>query len=501
MNGVYACENAETLHTHLREWDQFEGFVMSDWGGAHSTASASRTGLDVEMPGGAWFTPAKLDAALASGSLTQAAVDTQVTRVLTSMYAVGIMDVPQPTGSSAANATSPAHAALAQHLAEQAATLLRNERATLPLHDAAATTVAVIGAAADCNASAPVSPSWGWAPSVGCINSGGGSGSVAAPYVTPILAAIRHRSAGVITYDSGAVPAKAAATAAAADVAVVVVGTTSGESVDRNGTSLPAQQLAYLKAVAASQPNTVVVVMAPGAVTMDWADTVASVVCFFMPGEAQGDAVARVLYGDVNPSGKTPVTMPRVENEMGLTPQQYPGLDQHGKPVPAACGPDYPIPHATYSERLLVGYRWYTAHPATTPAFSFGTGLSYTTFAYGRTAIATVASAADGASGGTTANRTLTFALTNTGRVAGAEVAQLYLAFPAAAGEPPLQLKGFQKVLLQPGQSQQVSFVLDPHALSVFDAGQRRWIEQHGEFTASIGGGLADLRQHLAFAN
>jgi beta-glucosidase len=257
----------------------------------------------MEMPGQSWFTPEKFAAALAAKSITQETINTQVTRVLTAMYRVGIMDTTQPTGSAAVNATSAKHAALAQHLAEQAATLLRNEAELLPLRRNA--NIAVIGAAADCNATAPTVPNWGWAPSVGCINSGGGSGSVAASRVTPILSAIRSHAAGKVSYSSGRDLDEAVRVAREAEVAVVVVGTTSGESSDRNGTSLPADQLAYLKAATAAQKKTVVVVMTPGAMTMDWAEAVGAIVCFFMPGQGQGESVARVLYGDVNPSGKT----------------------------------------------------------------------------------------------------------------------------------------------------------------------------------------------------
>eukprot|EP01047_Picozoa_sp_COSAG01_P046259 COSAG01_NODE_4328_length_5129_cov_15.312724_6_plen_318_part_00 len=209
INSVYACENEQTLHKHLRVFEKFGGLVLSDWGATHSTARAARTGLDLEMPGGRWFTPANLGAALTAGNLTQATVDTQVTRILTSMFKVGIMDTPQPTGSSAVNATSKEHAALAQHLAEQGAVLLQNKGGLLPLlageakgrgrgavlAEGPAGVIAVIGAAAACNASAPTVPNWGWPPSAGCLCSGGGSGSVAASRVTPILSAVQARAA------------------------------------------------------------------------------------------------------------------------------------------------------------------------------------------------------------------------------------------------------------------------------------------------------------------
>ena len=199
----------------------------------------------------------------------------------------------------------------------------------------------------------------------------------------------------------------------------------SGESADRNGTSLPGDQLEYLRAAAHAQTKTVVVAMSPGSLTMDWANEAASVLCFFMPGQGQGGAVARVLFGDVNPSGKLPVTMPRKENEMGFTAAMYPGLDEHGKPVPADCNwsptNQWPILHTVYSEKLLVGYRWYTAHPEVKPAFHFGSGLSYTTFAYSDARV--TSSRPHG-------NHTIAFTLANTGDVEGAEVAQVYLKFP-----------------------------------------------------------------------
>jgi hypothetical protein len=204
---------------------------------------------------------------------------------------------------------------------------------------------------------------------------------------------------------------------------------------------------------------------------------------------------------------------------MGLSLSQYPGLDEHGGQVPSACGPDWPIPHAKYTEKLLVGYRWYTAHPETKPAFAFGHGLSYTTFEYGPIAVVAASalassssnsssssSSSGGGGGGSSSgsgssNHTVSLSLTNTGAVAGAEVAQLYLKFPEAAGEPPLQLKGFKKVFLQPKARYELSFVLDAAALSIFDAAQREWVVQRGEFVASVGGGLDALVQHVSFTN
>ena len=214
------------------------------------------------------------------------------------------MDTPQPTGSSAANATSAAHAKLAQSLAEQAASLLQNTGSLLPL--SASASVAVIGAAADCNASLPTSnPSWWCNTFCGCLSGGGGSGAVAPSWVTPILAAVRARSSSSnITYSDGRNVQAAVGAAAAADVTLVIV--VAGSGVDRNGAALPADQLVYLKAVATAGTKTAVLVMAPGAVLIDWVPQVDAILSMWMPGQGQGTAAARFLFGDVSPSGTVP---------------------------------------------------------------------------------------------------------------------------------------------------------------------------------------------------
>ena len=217
---------------------------MSDWGATHSTVAAALAGLDMEMPGGGFFTADLLASAVANGTVTMATVDGMATRVLTSVYAAGIMDTPQPTGLPSANATTAAHAALAQTLAEQAAVLLKNEGAVLPLprpSGAKATTggpltgappngspptggramtIAVIGAAANCEEPTPTF-GFGWPPTIGCLNSGGGSGGVVAHGVDSILSAVRRRAgAPNVAYNNGSNPAAAAAVAKRADYTV-----------------------------------------------------------------------------------------------------------------------------------------------------------------------------------------------------------------------------------------------------------------------------------------
>ena len=260
-----------------------------------------------------------------------------------------------------------------------------------------------------------------------------------------------------------------------ADAAVVFVGDAETEGIDRPGLALPGLQDQLIEAVAAANPRTVVVLDTGGPVLMPWLSQVAGVVEAWYPGEEDGNAISSILFGDTDPSGKLPITFPASDTAVpASTPQQYPGVDGD----------------AVYSERLDVGYRWDDA-TGTTPLFPFGFGLSYTSFAFSGLSVAT------GPSG--TAN--VTADVTDTGSRAGAEVAQLYVGFPATAGEPPRQLKGFAKVSLLPGESRQVTFSLTRQALSWWDPSTGKWSEPPGTFTAYVGdsSALADLPLEASF--
>ena len=437
--------------------------VMSDWGATHSTVASATAGLDMEMPGGGFYTPSKLEAAVANGSISAGAVTEMATRVLTSMYAAGVMDR-SPTGTPDANVTSAAHSRLAARLAAAAAVLLKNDGELLPLKSNAK--VAVIGLAANCEAAIP-SFGFGWPPTVGCLNSGGGSGGVVAAHVDSVLSGVQRRSSASVHFHNGSDAGSASTAAAAADVAIVVVGSTSSEGTDRPSTALPPEQLRYLSAVASAQPRTIVVLMSPGAVEMGtWASTVPAIACFFLPGQAQGEAVASILYGEVNPSGRLPVTMPARENEIGFTRAQYPG-------IAFADGLQ-----TSYSEGLEVGYRWYEVH-SVAPAFCFGHGLSYSVWSYEALS----------------ASRThVNFTLTNSGRVAGAEIVQLYITFPPEAGEPPRQLRGFQKLRLEPSASVDVTLPLTSRAFSTWSVHEHEWAVAAGVFKIEVGASSCDIR-------
>lgn len=267
-----------------------------------------------------------------------------------------------------------------------------------------------------------------------------------------------------VTYDDGSSLTSAAAAAAAANVAVVFVSTSSSEGSDRKSLSFDGNADALVAAVVQAQPNTIVVGIQPGAVLMPWSEQVAGIVLVGMPGLEFGHGLADVLFGDVNPSGRLSLTMPNVENEVNFTQANWPGVDGN----------------STYSERLNVGYRYYDHHNISfTTGYPFGHGLSYTSFEY---------------SGLQVTGQTVTVEVANTGAVAGAEVAQLYLEFPSVAAEPPLQLKGFEKVMIPAGGKTTVTFELTDRDLSIWDPQAHGWCKVTGSFAAHVGGSSRDLR-------
>jgi beta-glucosidase len=265
---------------------------------------------------------------------------------------------------------------------------------------------------------------------------------------------------------------EAVAAAKAADVAVVFVSDLTAEGGDRTTLGLPGDQDRLVSQIAKANPKTVVVLNTGGPALMPWIDEVAAVVQVWYPGQEYGDALAALLFGDANPSGKLPTTFPAADAQFpAAAPAQFPG---DGKTV-------------RYDEELLVGYRWYDAKKEK-PLFPFGHGLSYTTFAYDGFTV----SPRLGASG--TPEATAKVKVTNTGPRAGAEVVQLYVGFPAAAGEPPWQLKAFEKVRLEPGQSKEVTFRLPTRAFASWDEAAKAWKAHAGAYQIAVGSSSRDLR-------
>lgn len=268
--------------------------------------------------------------------------------------------------------------------------------------------------------------------------------------------------------------AQAAAFASQSDVAIVVTGSGSGEGADQQG--LDVLNDALVSAVAQGNSRTIVVVYSPAQVLMPWTDQVSAILLGWLPGQEAGGALASVLFGDVNPSGKLPMTFAQNEADYPAnTPEQYPGVDGH----------------VYYTEGLRMGYRYFDS-AGIKPLFPFGYGLSYTTFDYANLTISPAGVSADGAV-------TISVDVTNSGARPGAEVAQLYLGFPMESSEPPSQLKGFQKVFLQPGETRRVTFQVAPQDFSFWSAGLNQWVAYPGSYQVMVGSSSRDIRESGTF--
>ncbi|SEO87234.1 beta-glucosidase [Actinacidiphila rubida] len=452
INGTYACQNPTIMNSALRQQFGFQGFVTSDWGATHSTAPSANAGLDQDMPGNDGYYGSALTSAVNSGQVSQATLNAMTSRVLTEMFAFGEFDQ-APTGSPAQPATSAAHQSTATKLAAEGTVLLKNGGGVLPFSSAAGS-IAVIGADA----------------STSVQSAGGGSAAVnSSGTVTPLQGIQARAGSGVsVTYNDGSDSGSAASAAAAAKVAVVFVSDFESEGGDLGGIDLSSAQNNLVSAVAAANPNTVVVLNTGSAVTMPWLGSVKGVLEAWYPGQGDGTAIASLLFGDTDPSGHLPVTFPASLSQVPAhTAQQWPGS---GGTV-------------QYSEGVDVGYRYYDANHLT-PLFPFGHGLSYTTFGFSDLRVSALP--AGGAA-------TVTATVTNTGSRAGADVAQLYVTQPAASGEPPRQLQGFARVDLQPGASTTVSFPLTQRGLSYYDASTSAWATSTGAYTVSVGDSDANL--------
>jgi beta-glucosidase len=462
VNNEPSCQNPDILNKGLYQQAGFTGFTTSDWGAIHSTAESANAGLTVEMPGGYYYAD-YLVQAVQDGQVTQATVDTMVSRVLTQMFRFGLFDK-APSGSTGAIVTAPAHAQVALRGIEEGTVLLKNS-GLLPLSTATTHSLAVIGQDAG----------------PGTQTIGGGSGTVTSPGTYTPQIGLQDRLAGTgttVTYNEGTDTAAAADLARNSDVAVVFASDNYGhEEADNPSINLPDNQDALIEAVAAANPHTIVVLNDNSAILMPWLNQVAGVFEGFYDGQEWGEGIAALLFGDADPSGHLPVTFPTSLSQVPAnTTAQWPG--QNGA--------------VSYSEGLDVGYRWYDAKNVA-PLFPFGYGLSYTDFAFSDLQVGAL-------SGG---RATVTATVTNTGSRAGAEVAQLYVADPAASGEPPHQLKGFQRINLQPGASGTVTFTLTARDLAAWDTGSSTWTAKAGTYQILVGDSSRSLplSGNLALSN
>ena len=457
--GTWSCEDDETLAGDLKRRLNFSGWVMSDWRATHSTSI--RSGLDQEMPGNSFMGQDLYDAVLnETNPITEDDVNESCLRILTQMYRIGLFDHFEHwenASNHARDVTSASHSKLAREIAAAGTVLLKNEGYVLPIRTVAGKSVLLLGVNAGSNVTIH----------------GGGSGRVAPTYVVSPFDGLSRRLQGTgvnVLYDDGSNITAAAAMSANADYTIVFAATDSSEGMDRPTLDFPQEQNALIRAVSrvnsarrAGKSSVVVVCLNPGPVLTTWSAHVDAILTMFMPGLEVGNAIADVLLGFVNPAGRLPVTFPNVDNEQDLSPSQWPGIDNI----------------SMFTEQLNVGYRWYAAHDVR-PAFPFGHGLSYASFEYVDLSVDVTS---------------ISVTVRNSGAVAGADVPQLYLGFPPSSGEPPLQLRGFQKTaLLAPNESARVVFDLSPRDVSVWDIRSHSWLVQNGTFRVYVGASSEDIR-------
>jgi beta-glucosidase len=469
MNGDWACENSYLLTDVLKKAWGFPGFVISDWGGTHSTAKAALAGLDNEEPGNynlqrqdmSFFGPALKKAVVDSNEVPMSRLNDMVHRILRTEFAAGIVDDP-PKG----RVVDPFRGAdTAQEIAEQSMVLLKNAGNQLPLNAATVKSIAVIGSHADTG-----------------MLSGGGSAQVDAPGsgpspwgrpvwfpTSPMKAIVAKAPKAKVEYNDGADPAAAAALAKSSEIAIVFVNQPTSEGSDLRTLTLPDDQDKLVSAVGGANPHTIVVLETGGAATMPWIDQVSGAIEVWYPGIRGDVALANILFGDVNPTGKLPVSF--AKSDADLPHPEIPGMAQ----IPAAPGRGrgrmQPF-DVDYSEGLKVGYKWFDAEKKD-PLFAFGYGLSYTTYAY---------------SGLKARIDSVTFTVRNTGKRAGAEIAQVYAGLPAAANEPPKRLVAWERIPLAPGESKTVTLAIDPKFLSIFNEEKDGWELLPGDYQFFVGG-------------
>lgn len=503
----HCCHNQYLLNDILKgEWG-FDGVVISDWGGAHDTYQSIANGLDMEF--GSWTNGLSNGASNAydnyylampyqklikEGKISTKELDDKVRRILRLAFRT-TMNTDRPWGTLC----SPEHIEAARRIGEDGIVLLKNENDILPINKDKVKRIAVIGENA-----------------IKMTTVGGGSSSLKVKYELSPLDGIKRRFGneaevvyargyigdptgeynGVVTNQSlndgrttEEVLAEAIEVAQKADIVIYVGGLNKSahqdcEDFDREGLELPYNQNKVISALAKANKNVVVVNISGNAVAMPWAKEVAGIVQAWYLGTECGNALAAVLSGDVNPSGKLPMTFPVALSDVGAHSKgEYPGTVRQD-------GSD--IVDCNYSEGIFVGYRWNDKNKIT-PLFPFGHGLSYTTFKYGKPVVNSNTMTSDN-------KITIRVPVTNTGNRAGAEVVQLYISdLKSSLPRPIKELKDFKKVMLEPQQTMEVAFEITPDKLMFFDDSKHEWIAEPGDFKAFIGTSSADIRQTVKF--
>lgn len=475
FRGQHCCQNTYLLNQILKQEWGFKGLVMSDWDGTHQTREAALNGLDLEMgtdkPYDEFYLAQPYLKGLKSGEFPMAGLDDKVRRNLRVMLATHVFDASRKPGSL----NTAAHQRVARRVAEEGIVLLKNENHLLPLDARKIKSIAVIGENA-----------------VRLHSHGGGSSEVKAFYeITPLQGLVNRVGAAVnVTFSEGyrkngdvGLAERAVAAAKSADIVVYIGGLNHDlkfdcEDSDRADLKLPYGQDALIQRIVKANPRTIVVLEGTMVEMGSWLSKVPALLQAWYPGMEGGNALARVLLGDVNPSGKLPCTfVKRLEDSPAHALGAYPGKSGA----------------VTYAESLLVGYRWFDTRKIE-PQFPFGFGLSYTAFKYSQLKIAE----SNGANGPAII---VQFELENTGAIAGAETTQLYI-HPQAPSlmRPEKELKGFKKLFLKPGEKQTVIMALDKSALAFFDPAQHAWVAERGDYGILVGGSSRDLRLQGKFS-
>ena len=485
VNSVYSCENDYLLNQVLKQDWAYRGYVMSDWGAVHSTADAANHGLDQESASSIdredYFADG-LRQAVTDGTVPVARLHNMVHRILRSMFAHGLFDYPlvkQPIDVQA-------NLDVAQRNAEEGIVLLKNSTGLLPL-TAKVRSIALIGGRADTgvysgSGSSQVIPI-GNDPSQEIL----AGGAILTPLGEPVripsdtivldppspLAMIRAEAPRArVQYIDGDNIDQAVALARHSEVAIVFAHQWMREGLDVFDLSLYGNQNALIEAVAAANPRTIVVLETGGPVMMPWIDKVGTVLEAWYPGNRGATAIARILFGEVNPSGRLPITFPLSDSQ--LPRPVITGSYNVGQKINPVGTPT--LFDVIYTEEANVGYKWFQAGKIT-PLFPFGFGLSYTTFSY------------DGLKVAGSKTLSVSFDVHNTGTRQGKATAQVYAKTPY--GGP--RLIGWSKVDLQPGETRHVTLTADPRLLALFDPDANNWRVEEGDYTVMLGGSSAEI--------
>jgi beta-glucosidase len=460
VNGIYASEHEELLRDILREKWGFAGFVVSDWGGINDRVAGLKAGTNLEMPGSGRYNANKIIQAVQSGALSADLLDESVTEVL------AVILKAHEGHKAGVSLDVDGHHALARKAASESIVLLKNLDRLLPLNLSDLKQVAIIGAFAKLpryqgSGSSQVNPT-----------------KVANAYDELVkiagddqkfVYAVGYNSEGEVTDRLLDDARKAAGKAGVAIVFAGLPDSYESEGFDRASLDMPLGHKQLIEAVVSVQPNVAVVLMNGSAVTMPWADKVKAILEAWLGGQAGGGAVADILTGAVNPSGKLAETFPNSIYESPTFPH-FPARNRH----------------ANYGEGIFIGYRYYDTKNLQ-PLFPFGFGLSYTTFSY--TGIKAAATSIKD-----TEDLAVEVSVKNTGQVAGREIVQLYLREQQPLVlRPEKELRAFQKVTLSPGEEKTLTFRLSKRDFAYYDSAVREWSVRSGKFDILAGGSSRDL--------